>query len=91
MPHKRKEVKTIIPTSFYFLLEILGQLELGEISKIKQSNESRHFDGANYSRVEIDIGTERYESESFDDFRLAKELEPIVFYIRYLLRKKMKL
>jgi len=72
------------------LLGILGQLELGEISKIKQPNGSRHFDGAYYSRVEIDIGTERYKSESFDDFRPAKELEPIVFYIRYLLRKKMK-
>jgi len=71
------------------LLTKLQKIKIEEIPEIEQPSGSRHIDGANYSTITIYIDQEKFVSRDFDDFRPSKELQPVVHYIRYLLRKKL--
>lgn len=70
--------------------ELAKGLAPESIPEIEQpSDGARHYDGADYCYFTMFAKGKEYKSQSYDDFWPAKELQPVVQYIRYLLRKKL--
>lgn len=70
------------------ILELSKELAPESIPKMEQPGGARHYDGADYCYFTMFNNGKEYISKDYDDFRPARDLQPVVHYIRYLVGKK---